>query len=356
MNINRNNYEEFLLLYIDGELSADVEKEVDAFLESNADVKQEFDDLLNTKLQMEDVSFGDVSCLLKSEEKSIGLNNYEDKFLLYVDNELSDQEKKAVETFVLQHPTLQSTFTTLKNTILPLESIKHPNKEELYKKERKPIVFYLQRLAVAAVFIGLIAFIWNVNSPKTTTEIAIAQSKKVDNTANTPATNVNVDNVSTKENMVAIPTTKEVGNNNVIVTKYKKTDNPKAEKNIAVAVTKNIEQSLSNQSNINQNEQPSINNTQTLVTNNTNINTNNIPTTLAANNMVSNVQNTATHKATQVVYKSLDGDDENNKSILIAGEEIKAPKLMGIFKKAMKAITPKENADDDSKKLFAVTL
>ena len=132
MNINRNNYEEFLLLYIDGELSADVEKEVDAFLESNADVKQEFDDLLNTKLQMEDVSFGDVSCLLKSEEKSIGLNNYEDKFLLYVDNELSDQEKKAVETFVLQHPTLQSTFTTLKNTILPLESIKHPNKEELY--------------------------------------------------------------------------------------------------------------------------------------------------------------------------------------------------------------------------------
>jgi len=80
MNINRNNYEEFLLLYMDGELSAEIEQEVNIFLESNSDIKQEFDDLLNTKLQPEDIAFGDISCLLKSEEASISLNNYEEKF------------------------------------------------------------------------------------------------------------------------------------------------------------------------------------------------------------------------------------------------------------------------------------
>jgi hypothetical protein len=361
MNINRNNYQEFLLLYIDGELSTEVEQEVDAFLELHLDIKQEFDDLLNTKLQLEEVSFGDVSSLLKFEEKSIGLNNYQEKFLLYVDNELSNQEKQSVETFVLQHPTLQSSFTTLKNTVLPLETIQHPNKKELHKKERKPIIFYLQRISVAAAFIGFVAFIWNLNSPKATTEITTIQSNKVVNSTNSTATNKDAEKNIVKENAVIATNTKEVKNSNTIIVKSTQPEKQKIENNLVATVTKNARQPLTNQSNIAQNNHPQTNNTQTLFTNNTiannsSVNNNIIPATLAVNNTTNNTQNSNNYTAKQVVYKSLDGDDENSKSILVAGEEIKASKLMGLFKKVMKVITPKESDDSDSKKLFAVTL
>ena len=93
MNINRNNYEEFLLLYIDGELSTTQQKEVEIFLEQHTDIKQELSDLLDTKLQIEEVSFGDISALLKNEINGINLNNYQEHFLLFVDNELSKENK-----------------------------------------------------------------------------------------------------------------------------------------------------------------------------------------------------------------------------------------------------------------------
>jgi len=88
--------------------------------------------------------------------------------------------------------------------------------------------------------------------------------------------------------------------------------------------------------------------------NNNNTNSNNIPVTLAVNNTTNNTQNSNNFTAKQVVYKSLDGDDENSKSE--TDQENKSSKLMGIFKKAMKVITPKESDNNDSKKLFAVTL
>ena len=76
MNINRLNYEEFLLLYIDGELSSTQQKEVELFLEQHTDIQQEFNDLFDTKLQADEMSFGDVSTLLRKESDSISLNNY----------------------------------------------------------------------------------------------------------------------------------------------------------------------------------------------------------------------------------------------------------------------------------------
>jgi hypothetical protein len=90
------------------------------------------------------------------------------------------------------------------------------------------------------------------------------------------------------------------------------------------------------------------------IVNNNNTNSNNIPVTLAVNNTTNNTQNSNNFTAKQVVYKSLDGDDENSKSE--TDQENKSSKLMGIFKKAMKVITPKESDNNDSKKLFAVTL
>ena len=214
---------------------------------------------------------------------------------------------------------------------------------------------------MAAVFIGFAAFVWNLNSPKATTEIATIQSNKVVNSTNTTATNKDAEKKIVKENTVVVTNIKEVKNSNIIIVKNTQPEKQKIENNLTTTVTKNAQQPLTNQSNIAQSNQPQINNTQTLVTNNTianniSTNNNNIPATLAVNNTTNNTQNSNSYTAKQVVYKSLDGDDENSKSTLVDGEKIKASKLMGLFKKAIKVITPKENEDNDSKKLFAVTL
>lgn len=53
----------------------------------------------------------------------IHLGNYEEFFILYMDNELDANGKKMVEDFLLQHPDLQSELEMLMSTRLPMESL-----------------------------------------------------------------------------------------------------------------------------------------------------------------------------------------------------------------------------------------
>jgi len=167
MNINRNNYEEFFLLYTDNELNAAEKAAVDAFIQQNPDLAIELEALQQTIMPLTDVYFEGKELLFKNEATFINANNSEEKFLLYVDEELSSNEKAAVETFVLQHPQLQEAFTALKQTRLAAETIVHPNKEELYRKEKRRVVYISwQRLAVAAAVLGLVVLSYSLFNQK----------------------------------------------------------------------------------------------------------------------------------------------------------------------------------------------
>ena len=64
-------------------------------------------------------------------------DNYEEFFLLYVDDEISAAEKKAVDDFVLLHPDLKDELDLLCSTKLPAEAISFLNKEELLADSMK---------------------------------------------------------------------------------------------------------------------------------------------------------------------------------------------------------------------------
>ena len=67
---------------------------------------------------------------------NINLNNYEEYFLLYADNELSDKEKHEVENFVKQFPGFEEEFNMVKLTInFPDESVSLVDKSFLIKNE-----------------------------------------------------------------------------------------------------------------------------------------------------------------------------------------------------------------------------
>ncbi|MDB5232822.1 MAG: hypothetical protein JWN76_3627 [Chitinophagaceae bacterium] len=171
MNINRHNYEEYFLLYIDNELDVTGKKAVETFIETNPDLADELDILKQACLQpAEDkVSFEPKKQLLEIAGANITSANYEEYFLRYIDNELSEDEKIAVETYVLQHPVLQDEFLQLKQTILPIEEIVFKEKQLLYRRSQPAMVINMRwtRIAAAAVILFIAGSIWWVRTDTT---------------------------------------------------------------------------------------------------------------------------------------------------------------------------------------------
>jgi len=66
---------------------------------------------------------------------NINPDNYETFFLLYVDNELTVEERKAVEEFVDQHEELRVEFLQIQDTVLPVEDIAYSDKKDLYRAQ-----------------------------------------------------------------------------------------------------------------------------------------------------------------------------------------------------------------------------
>ena len=81
MNINRHNYEEFFLLYVDNELSAGQRKIVEAFVAVNPDLQEEFNLIqqsIFTADEKLDAKF--ITSLLKPVEEESSILFYKKKF------------------------------------------------------------------------------------------------------------------------------------------------------------------------------------------------------------------------------------------------------------------------------------
>ena len=170
--ITRNNYEEFFLLYVDNELSASDKNAVEAFVRENADLKEELTRLRQSVLKPEtSIVFANKELLLKQAgDVCINKNNYEEYFLLYLDNELDAAGKKEVELFARQSPSLLEELNLLLQTRLePDTTIVFEGKEVLYKEEKdeKVIAFPWFRVAAAAAVTLILAgfFVYNYNRP-----------------------------------------------------------------------------------------------------------------------------------------------------------------------------------------------
>src|SRR5260221_5328833 len=65
---------------------------------------------------------------------SITRQNYEEYFLMYVDNELSIAERKVVDAFIQQYPDLQEELKALQRSILrPDRQLRFEDKQALLK-------------------------------------------------------------------------------------------------------------------------------------------------------------------------------------------------------------------------------
>ncbi len=203
--VNRNNYEEYFLLYIDKELSTVEGLMVEDFIQKNPDLAEEFNILVETKLQQDhSISLNDKNELIRSEA-FIHTENFTDISLLYIDHELTPGENLLVEKFYHEHPELKPEFIALQNTILPPEHIIFADKKSLYKHEGKVRYMAWKKYAVAAAVLLFILAAWWYYPAITNQPIVAknnpAQTPAVEQKNQQPGINLN----SQKNNVLPVP-------------------------------------------------------------------------------------------------------------------------------------------------------
>jgi anti-sigma factor RsiW len=158
MSIDRHNYEEFFILYMDNELSSEQRRAVELFAQANPDLQEELAMLLQSRFVADEaIAFDDKASLMRFADCDITLDNYEEWLLLYIDNELAPQQRTIVENFANTNPAVKQEFELFKQTKLQREeAVIFPHKESLYRKEetsRRVVAMRWWRIAAAAVLI-----------------------------------------------------------------------------------------------------------------------------------------------------------------------------------------------------------
>jgi anti-sigma factor RsiW len=237
MNINRHNYEEHFILYMDNELSSDERRMVEAFVQQHPDLQEELDILLQYKLVPDtNITFTGKEELMKVNlpvrqaggDTPVTLTNYEEWLVLYMDNELSGEQKVTVEQFIANNSSVKEELALLQRTKLQPEEIIFADKASLYRREEKvrsmPVRWW--RLAVAAVLllgVGITtAILVNKKSTAGSTEIVKGTTPEKKTTPENPPVILKESNSPVNENIVAnnnqstSPVLKQAGNNNTI--------------------------------------------------------------------------------------------------------------------------------------------
>jgi hypothetical protein len=147
--ITRDNYEEFFLLYVDNELSATDRRLVERFVADNPDMGEEWESLLQCRLEPERFIFPGKEELIKEEE----------------------------------NPWPEKIFE-------PDMTIVFPGKESLYRKEkhRRVVLYPWWRVAAAALILIAAGGYFFLPVKKQDSRLAAGVSRKKDTPAVTPAT------------------------------------------------------------------------------------------------------------------------------------------------------------------------
>ncbi|HCY00255.1 MAG TPA: hypothetical protein DG754_08975 [Bacteroidales bacterium] len=172
MDINRNNYEFFLIDYIEGNLTTEQLKTVEAFLLLNLDIKNEIEGLSDHVLMPEDHTYTSKSNLKKPGFFAVGIESEFDYLCIAnLENDLKEEEEIKLKSIVNNNKSKAKDYNNFSNTILL------PNKNICYKQKsrlkrftllgytRKQIISFSS--AAALVLLLITIFNNNTNLPET---------------------------------------------------------------------------------------------------------------------------------------------------------------------------------------------
>jgi hypothetical protein len=242
MQINRQNYEQYFLLYADGELTTSERNAVQQFVTENKDLAIELEMIQAAILPKEEIKLLDKNFLYKGVDYKT-----QQKLLLKLDNELPANELAEIDALLSGNINAKAEYDLLASTVLDKnEKIIFEHKHLLYKKEKdNVVVFGYLRWAAAAIFIGFVLFTGIKFYNNKNTEGPVATNSNKENTIqnNTTSTAQNADNKTTPTQNTVIgndKTTDEVKQNNNNVVIDNNTENNFARETQKIVKDKNI--------------------------------------------------------------------------------------------------------------------
>ena len=360
MNINRHNYEEYFLLYVDRELTAAERTMVEAFVAANPDLKAELELLEQATFTMDAQLDSEFKAQLL---KPVTADITEEQLLLFVDDELTASETAQVKESIAADAVLQNELRWLQRSKLTADTaVVFPDKSLLYKETQPARVFYMSTAvrrwsAAAAVVLMLGTGWWLMNRNSTTQTGGLVEATTVPAKTNEQATAGKIQLATSSTAQSNEPATLQPvnTNSNTSVTKQKPTIiNPLVEqkKNDAVAVQTNKPQQTQQPVVQQQDTQTAVDpttiaKTEAVQKNNTD-NSNNQPTTIVP-------QETSIVKtATSFVNNEDEGEEDEQVGLLNENRQ-RSTGLKGLIKKAKRTFERRTGIQTgDSQVRFAV--
>ncbi|MGB0887381.1 MAG: hypothetical protein ACPGSL_04605 [Vicingaceae bacterium] len=155
--ITKNNYEAYLLDYVEENLSPELIAELMLFFENNPELKEDLEAFEIHELIAPSIELVDKS-QLKKEVNFITVSNYEDFIIAEVEGLNTPETSIQLNAFLAKNPSLQKDFVAYQNTKLLAPTIVFEDKKALFQKEAKVISLYWWSSAVAAAIVILVWF------------------------------------------------------------------------------------------------------------------------------------------------------------------------------------------------------
>ena len=195
MLINRNNYEEYFILYMDNELSPAQRRMVEDFTQHHPDLREELEILLQSRFEPDtSIVYTPKEELFVSTTAPVNSTNLEEWLVLYIDNELDPSQRNLVEDYLQANPPAQLTFEQLLKAKLIPESISFPDKAMLYRTEKTRNIRWW-RLSAAAVLMlvaGSMIVVMQADKNIAGPGIAAGNTKQTTSSPDTPPANTNI--------------------------------------------------------------------------------------------------------------------------------------------------------------------
>jgi len=157
ININRNNYEQYFVDYLDGNLSQQDEQQVVLFLEQNPDLKEELEEFEQIEIVKDEIAFSNKSSLKKQTVLSGLATNFDEICIASIEGDLKETQELELSEFIEANRDRQRDYDLFKLTKIPLDkTVVYSQKAELKKKERTGFKLHYAIYSAAASIILLI--------------------------------------------------------------------------------------------------------------------------------------------------------------------------------------------------------
>jgi len=175
MRIDINNYEEFVLDFLEGNLDEQETEEMKAFLLMHPYIAEDLEGLDEVILEADNqnVLHPDFTSQLRKKEikavASINEDNFEELLIAELEQDLNPQQEQDLKEFMLLNPHLQQEQKLTQSLIIQADSsVVFNKKSSLKKKNRAVVALWTIGSSVAAV---LLMSLWLSNLPSSNTRL-----------------------------------------------------------------------------------------------------------------------------------------------------------------------------------------